>query len=86
MNQPSPGTSISTSSPATCFHRSSRTRSELSAETLGISKLTILFSCRHYNSFHPKLGFFLHLDDVIEQVKTKTVDKVSSRRLFSTAR
>jgi len=21
---------------------------------------------KHYNSFHPKLGFFLHLDDVLE--------------------
>lgn len=21
---------------------------------------------RHYNSFHPKLGYFLHLDDVLE--------------------
>jgi aprataxin len=22
---------------------------------------------KHYNSFQPKLGFFLHLDDVIEE-------------------
>ena len=21
---------------------------------------------KHYNSFHPKLGFFMHLDDVVE--------------------
>lgn len=21
---------------------------------------------KHYNSFHPSLGFFLHLDDVLE--------------------
>lgn len=24
---------------------------------------------KHYNSFHPTLGFFLHLDDVIELVE-----------------
>lgn len=25
-----------------------------------------LKKARHYNSFHPKLGYFLHLDDVLE--------------------
>ena len=32
---------------------------------------------RHYNSFHPKLGFFLHLDDVVDQVQQGTVSKAS---------
>jgi hypothetical protein len=35
-------------------------------------------SGRHYNSFHPKLGFFLHLEDVLEQVEAGVVDTVCS--------
>ncbi|GAA5886069.1 hypothetical protein JCM6882_004252 [Rhodosporidiobolus microsporus] len=27
---------------------------------------------KHYNSFHPKLGFFLHLDEVLEEVESGT--------------
>ncbi|KAK4702895.1 aprataxin, partial [Phenoliferia sp. Uapishka_3] len=32
---------------------------------------------KHYNSFHPKLGFFLHLDEVIAQVQEGSVPKAS---------
>ncbi|KAL8281116.1 hypothetical protein RQP46_006474 [Phenoliferia psychrophenolica] len=33
---------------------------------------------KHYNSFHPKLGFFLHLDDVIDQCKQGTPPSAST--------
>ncbi|SCV71929.1 BQ2448_4623 [Microbotryum intermedium] len=33
---------------------------------------------KHYNSFHPSLGFFLHLNDVIEQVEASQENTRSS--------
>lgn len=38
--------------------------------------------CRHYNSFHPTLGFFLHLDDVISQVESGNISCVSFSRII----
>lgn len=33
---------------------------------------------KHYNSFHPGLGFFLHLDDVIRQVEADRAKEKSA--------
>jgi hypothetical protein len=33
---------------------------------------------RHYNSFHAELGFFLHLDKLIEQLEETSVKMVNS--------
>ncbi|KAM0753070.1 hypothetical protein T439DRAFT_311739 [Meredithblackwellia eburnea MCA 4105] len=32
---------------------------------------------KHYNSFHPEIGFFLHLEDVLEQVEQGSIPSVS---------
>lgn len=39
---------------------------------------TALKNKKHYNSFHPKLGYFLHLDQVIAEVEAGLSNAVRS--------